>query len=159
MAPDQALNRTHVATLRTKVKKAALLTTAAVLFLAAFIVDVINWSVDIEWGWLNIARHGFVIGAFVVLYFLIESLWKRDQSPVKKIGFALVLTVVVGATGALLSLVAPVSFEAKNNLLLPADFGAILLANVYGVVFGSTMLLVLLILRDIILAKRKRGTQ
>lgn len=145
--------------LRTKLKKAALISIASVLFVAVFVVDVINWSVDIDWGWLNAARHVFMAGAFLALYFLIESLWQRDQSPVKKLGFCLILTIPVGIGVALLSLALSNSFDMKNNALVPSGFDAVIGANVFGVVIGSTMLIVALILRDLVLARRRKGTR
>ena len=146
-------------TLKRKLKKAALLSICAVLFGAVFVVDVVNWSVDIEWGWLNAARHIFMAGAFVALYFLLESLWKREQSAVKKLGFGLILVVPVGLGVGLLSFALSNSFEVKNEALIPTGFDAVIFANVFGVVVGSTMLIVGLILRDLILARRRKGSR
>ena len=140
-------------------KKAFLLTTTGALFLVVFIIDVVNWSAELDAAWLTIARQAFMAAAFVLLYFLIESLWKRDQSPVKKLGFALVLTLVVGLTAGALSFLTAGTFEAKSYQLVPSGFDSIFLANASGVVFGVTSVLVLLILRDIILAKRRKGAR
>ena len=148
-----------MASLRTKLKKAFFLISTASLFLVVFVIDVVNWSAELDTPWLNLARELFLAGAFVLLFFLIASLWKRDQSSVKKLGFALVLTLVVGVTAGMLSLLTSGTFEAKNYQLLPSGFDAILVANIFGVVFGTTAILILLILRDIILAKRRRGTR
>ena len=148
-----------MATLKTRIKKVFLITIAAALFIAVFIIDVINWSVTLDAPWLTVARHVCMIGAFTASFLLIDSLWKRDYSPVKKLGFTLVVTLVIGIAALLLSLVFSGSFDAKNYSLIPSGFDALLIANIYGVVFGSTMLLVILILRDVILSKRKRGTR
>jgi sigma-B regulation protein RsbU (phosphoserine phosphatase) len=148
-----------LATFRKKLKKAFLLIGSAALFIAVFVIDVVNWSADLDTPLLNVSRDVFVIAGFIFLYFLIESLWKRDQSPVKKLGFALILTLVVGIAALLLSLATSASFEAKGESLIPSGFDAILLANLYGVVIGSTVLLMLLILRDIIMVRRKKGTR
>jgi serine phosphatase RsbU (regulator of sigma subunit) len=148
----------ELSALRKKLKKAALISIAGVLFAAVFTIDVINWSVDIDWGWLNAARQVFMAGAFLALYILIESLWKREQSPVKKLGFGMVLVVPVVIGVSLLSLVISDSFDVKNNTLIPTGFTAVASANIYGVVLGSTMLLVGMILRDLILVRRKKGT-
>ncbi len=145
-------------TVRTKLKKVFLVGASLLCFLAAFIFDVINWSVTIDADWLKIIRDLVVLMGFVLLYFFVESMWKRGQSPVKKLGFALVLTLVVGAGIGLLSFVASADFDAKNYALYPLQFASIVLANIYGVVLGTTALIVLLLLRDIILAKRKKGT-
>ena len=148
-----------MATFRKNIKKLFLATASGAAFLLAFIYDVINWSVNVDAGWLGFFRDVIVIVGFVLLYFLIESLWKREQSPVKKLGFALVLTLVVAASTGLLSLLATAGFDAKNYNLIPLEFGSIVLANLYGVVLGSMALIVLLLLRDIALAKRRKGTQ
>jgi phosphoserine phosphatase RsbU/P len=146
-------------TLKKKLKKAALLSICSVLFIAVFAIDVVNWSVDIEWGWLNAARHVFMAGAFVALYFLLESLWKREQSPVKKLGFGLILLVPVGVGVGLLSFAVSNAFDVKNNTLIPSGFDAVIVANVFGVVLGSTMLIVGLILRDLIMSRRRKGSR
>ncbi|MBI3363470.1 MAG: hypothetical protein HY033_01015 [Ignavibacteriae bacterium] len=145
--------------LKTKLKKAFLLTTTVILFVVVFVIDVVNWSAELDAPWLNIARQTFLAGAFLLFYFLMESLWKRDQNPVKKLGFALVLTLVVGLTAGMLAFLSGGSFEAKSYQLLPSGFDSIFVANAYGVVLGATAVLVLLILRDIILAKRRRGAR
>ena len=145
--------------LRTKLKKAFLLTATGALFCVVFVIDVVNWSAELDTAWLTIARQVFMAAAFILLFFLMETLWRRDQGPVKKLGFALVLTLVVGLTAGMLSFLSGGSFEAKSYQLVPSGFDSILVANVYGVVFGATAVLVLLVLRDIILAKRRRGTR
>ncbi|MBI3766390.1 MAG: GAF domain-containing protein, partial [Ignavibacteriales bacterium] len=147
-----------MATIQTKLKKAFLIAASTTLLVIVFILDIIRKSVGTEGGLLMIIREFMVIGAFGVLYIFIESLWQREQSPAKKLGFALVLTLVIGTASSLLFLISPSGFDVKNYSLIPLGYDSIIWANIYGVVLGITMLIVLLIMRDIIFSKRRRGT-
>ena len=149
----------HVSPLRSKLKKALLLSGVAFFFLAKFGVDIITTTGGFEAGWLDAARQIFVIAGFASLYFLIESSWKREQGPVRKLGFALVLMLVVGAATLSLSLVTSDGFDIKSLALTPLGFDSVVLANMYGVVLGTLNIIVLLLLRDIILSKRKKGSR
>jgi phosphoserine phosphatase RsbU/P len=146
-------------TLFKKIKKALLITVSGVMFLLAFIFDVVNWSVHYDAAWLGVVRDLMVISAFVIVYFLVESLWKREQSLVKKLGFTLVLMLLVSATAGLLSFGASTDFDSKNYSLVPLGFDSIILSSIFGVVLGITIIIVLLQLRDIVLAKRRKGTR
>jgi len=148
-----------VTALRKKFTKALLIGIAGVLLFIVFIADVIRRSVDIDVGWILLIREILIIVAFLFFYFLLESLWKRDQTPSKKLGFALVLSLGVGTASVLLFFIAPSGFEVKNLTLLPLGFDSIVWSNIYGVVLGVTMLVVLLILRDILYSKRRKGTK
>jgi sigma-B regulation protein RsbU (phosphoserine phosphatase) len=144
---------------RAKLKKAVLIVAAAGSFLIVFLIDVIRWSADINGAWLGVTRHLFVIVAFGALYILVELLWKRDQSTVRKLGFILVVALIVGVMSILLGIMSEGSFDAKNQDLLASGFDGILVANLFGVVLGSTMVLVLLTIRDILYARRRQGTR
>ncbi len=149
----------NVSHLRSKLKKALLLAGVCFFFLAKFGVDIITTTGGFEAGWLDVARQLFAVAGFISLYFLIESSWKREQGPVRKLGFALVLTLVVGAATLCLSLVTSDGFDTKGMTLTPLGFDAVVLSNMYGVVIGTLNIIILLILRDIILSKRKKGTR
>lgn len=140
-----------------RVKKTILLVSALVLLLGVFLIDVVRKSVALEGGIVVIIRDLGVIVALVLFYFFIESAWRRDQSPVKKLGFALVMALTLVLTMASLSILSSADFEAKSLNLIPQEFEALLLANILGVIAGVFTLLLLLILRDIALAKRKKG--
>ena len=144
---------------RTKFAKLLLLIASGGLLLVVFIIDIIQRSVDIEIGWITVVRHVLVLIAFALFYFFLESLWGREQSPAKKLGFALVLALVVGVGTVLLSLVTTNNFDIKNYLVIPLDFETVLWANIYGVVIGCTMVLMLLLIRDIIFSKRRKSTR
>lgn len=148
-----------MASFRTKLKKAFLISVASAMLLVVFILDVIRRSVEIDIGWVLFVRDIIILAAFLIFYLLIESLWKREQTPAKKLGFAIVVTLVVGIASGVLYFLRPSGFEVKNLELIPLGFDSVVWANIYGIVFGITMLVVLLILRDIIFSKRKKGTK
>jgi phosphoserine phosphatase RsbU/P len=150
-----------LATFRDKIKKAFYLIAYSVLLLGIFIIDVIrgNGAIDIEGGAVSLFRDILVLGAFGCFYLLLENLWRREQGPAKKLGLILVLMLVVVTASGLLSLVPSGGFDAKNDVLIPNEFDSVVFANVFGVVLGTTMLIVLLTLRDIILWKRRKSTK
>ncbi len=144
---------------RSRFKKLLLLTTSGILFVAKFVVDVVASKLDVELGALTILQALLVAGAFLSLYFYIETVWRRDQNVVRKLGFALVLTLVVGLAGLTLYGVSSTGFEIKNETALPEGFESVVFANIYAVVFGTTSLFILLTLRDIIMSKRRKETK
>ncbi len=144
---------------RSRVKRALFLTISAILLFAVFLTDIIRRSVDIDAGWISFLRNMVVIAAFILLYFLIEGLWRRDQNPAQKLGFLLVVTIVIGTAILVLSLFPSSGFNVKNYMLIPLGFDSIVLANVFGAALGTLMLVMLLSLRDIIFSKRRKGTR
>ncbi len=144
---------------RIRLKKALLLSVSGFLFIAKFVVDVVASKLDVELGALTILQALLVVGAFLSLYFYIETVWRRDQNVVRKLGFALVLTLVVGLAGLALYGVSSTGFVIKNEVALPEGFESVVFANIYAVVFGTTSLFILLTLRDIIMSKRKKETK
>ncbi len=110
-------------------------------------------------GWFGIFHDIFVLLAYALFYLLIESLWKRDQNPVKKLGFGLVLAIVVGVATIVLAFLPTSDFDTKGGALIPLGFDSVVMANLFGVLIGATMIVVLLIVRDIILSKRRKGTK
>src|SRR5437016_2841106 len=145
--------------LRTNIAKALVITASAVLLICAFIFDIVERSIGSYGGWLTYLREIIVLAAFILFYLFIESLWKRDQGPAKKLGFALVLSLVVMAGAVMLSFVPSSGFEAKNFILSPLDFDAIVWANVFSIVIGTTSVIILMLIRDIIFSKRRKGTR
>ncbi len=148
-----------MASFGTKLRKAVLLSTASLLLLLVFIVDVIRKNVAVDIGWITFLRSVAVLVAFLILYVMIESRWGRQQSPAKKLGFALVVALAIGVASGVMMIVRPSGFDIKNGQILPLGFDSIVWANIFGVVLGAMMLVVLLILRDIILSKRRKGTR
>jgi len=148
-----------VAKFRKKIKNVFLMGSGSTLLLLVFLSDVaFRRGGEIGVGWITLLRNLFVLVAFLEFYVVIESLWQSGQNITKKLGFALVLTIVVGAASSLLFIVQPSGFDIKNYSLIPLGFDSIVWANIYGVVLSMTMLVMLLILRDIIFSRRRKGT-
>ena len=110
-------------------------------------------------GAFTILQSLLVAGAFLSLYFFIGTVWSRGQNVVRKLGFGLVLTLVVGLAGMTLYGISSTGFEIKNDTALPEAFESVVFANLYAVVFGTTALFILLILRDVIMSKRRKETK
>jgi serine phosphatase RsbU (regulator of sigma subunit) len=142
-----------------KLKKLFLLGLSGLFLFVVFLLDVVRKSIETEVVWLSILRHILVIAAFILFYFYIEILWKRDQSPAKKLGFALVLSLIVGAAVTGLYLIPFSDFDVKNSMLIPLGFDSTLWSDIYGVILGATSIILLMLIRDIIFSKRKRGTK
>lgn len=133
-------------------------TTGFILFLV-FITDIVRQSVDIEIGWIVMLREILILVAFGALFLMLETMWKRDQTPSRKLGFALVLSLVAGTATSMLFIVSPSGFEVKNQYLLSLGFDSVLWSNVASVVLGVAMILILMIMRDILFSKRRKGTK
>jgi serine phosphatase RsbU (regulator of sigma subunit) len=128
---------------------------------AVFVIDVIrgHGDIDLEFGWLSMLRNILVIVAFGSFYFLLESLWRKDQGPAKKFGLIFVLMLVVAATSGAFSLLPTSGFDTKGSSEIPLGFDSIVIANIFGIVLGATTVITLLILRDIIFWKRRPSTR
>lgn len=142
-----------------KIRNTILLTGSALLFVAKFVLDVIVSKLDVEVGAFTVLQLALVAGAFLLLWFFLEKAWRRDGNAVRKLGFALVLTLAVGLAGLSLYGISSTGFEIKNDAALPEGFESVVFANLYAVVFGTTALFVLLTLRDIIMSKRRKETK
>ncbi|MBI5475423.1 MAG: SpoIIE family protein phosphatase, partial [Ignavibacteriales bacterium] len=142
-----------------KFKKALLLGISGIILFLIFIVDIIRQSVDIEIGWIVLMREILIIIAFFIFFLILESMWKREQTPSRKLGFALVLSLVAASATAMLFIISPSGFEVKNAYLLPLGFDSVVLANLASIVLGISMLMIFMILRDILFSKRRKGTK
>jgi len=142
-----------------KFRKALLIGIVSVLYVFVFIIDVIRRSVELDLGLILVIREIVIIISILISYILIESIWKREQKPSRKLGFAIVIAITIGTATGLLFLISPSGFELKVSTLLPLGFDSVVWANIYSIVMSITMLIMLLILRDIIFAKRRKETK
>ncbi|MGB6648677.1 MAG: hypothetical protein WBG01_09120, partial [Bacteroidota bacterium] len=73
------------------------------LILVKFTLDVIGKNIELGGLGFTLVREFMTLGAFVLLFLASETdIARRDQSPVKKLGFLLVATVVlILLTGAI----------------------------------------------------------
>jgi sigma-B regulation protein RsbU (phosphoserine phosphatase) len=146
-------------TFKTKITKAIMVVLSAGLLFVVFIFDSIRKSVELDVGWLFFLREVFVLTAFGFLYLFLETLWKRHQRPVKKLGFVMIIVFIVGTAATMLSVLSSSGFDVKGDTLVPLSFDSVVLANILGVVIGVTMLIVFLTIRDIIFIKQRKGTR
>ncbi len=132
---------------------------ALLLLLVVFVIDLVRKNVALEAGGLSVARDLMIIGAFVLLYFVLYiSAKKRTQSPMKKLGVMLIATLIVLllviGTGTSVNQ----QFDAKEYALLPLDYGTQFVATILCISLGAYTVLLLLILTDLVLYKRKKST-
>ncbi|HZY10907.1 MAG TPA: hypothetical protein VFF29_07100, partial [Bacteroidota bacterium] len=127
-----------MALLRTKITKAVLLLISSGLFLVVFIIDIVQRSVEIDFEIISYLRHLLIVITFLTFYFFLESLWQRQQGPAKKLGFVLVLSLIVGAASLFLSMLPTSGFDVKNYSLNPLGFDVIVWANIFSIVLGIT---------------------
>jgi serine phosphatase RsbU (regulator of sigma subunit) len=142
-----------------RLKKLLLVSASAVCFVAHVILDVVLSAVDLGFGWIAFLQTGILVAGFLLMYFFIRSQWRRDQGPVRKLGLALVLSLIVGWSWLVLALTSGAVYDVKGDNLIPQNFETIVTANLYGVAGGLMAILILLILRDVILARRRKGTR
>ncbi len=144
---------------RTRLKKAFLLLVSNGLLIIVFVGDLIRRSLDDTTGWVSVIHGIFVLVAYVSLYLLIEAIWRRNQNPVKKLGFGLVLGIVIGSITAMLSYVPTSDFDLKASMLIPLGFDSIVVANIFSLILGTTMIVTFMIIRDIMFWKRRKVTR
>jgi hypothetical protein len=130
------------------------------LLLLVLILDVIRKTVDLDVGGIGFVRNLMIIGAFVLPYLLLElTISLRDQSPVKRMGLTLVAVMVVMGIAVAGVFVLDSGFDTKNFLLLPLGYGTLFLATGLSIILGVFAVTVLRFLRDLLLFKRRKGTQ
>ena len=130
------------------------------LLLIVLIIDVIRKSVDLDIGGIGLLRSGLIVGAFGLLYLLLELVIPlKDQSPVKRMGLTLIGSVAMSIIGMGGSIMLEGGFDSKDYRLLPLGYGSLFTATLVSVAFGLFAVGVLRLLRDLALYKRKRGTQ
>jgi phosphoserine phosphatase RsbU/P len=130
------------------------------LLLLVLILDVIRKTVDLEIAGLAFVRDLMVIGAFILAYLFLElTLSLRDQSPVKRMGLSLVAAVVILGTVVAGVFLLDGGFDSKNLMLLPLGYGTLFFATFVSIFLGLFSVGLLRLISDLILFKRKKGTQ
>lgn len=132
---------------------------ALLLLLIVFVIDLIRKNVALEAGGVSFARDLMIIGAFVLLYLVLHiSTQRRAQSPMKKLGVMLIATLIILLLVIGVGTSINQQFDAKEYALLPLDYGTQFIATILGISLGAYTVLLLLILTDLVLYKRKRST-
>ena len=132
-----------------RLKKIIAIAIPSVIFPVVFVYDVIRANVDLELTSVSLIREIAIVAAFYAIYYVIRT----RKTPLKKgipreIGRLLVLTFAVLVIAGMTSLV-------------PGPQGALaaFLATVTSVILGSASIVTLLVAKDLILYKRRRGTK
>ena len=130
------------------------------LLVLVLIIDVIRKSVDLDIAGIGILRSFLIMGAFTLLYLLLELvLPMKDQSPVKRMGLTLIASVVMLVIGIGGSVMLEGAFDSKDYRLLPLGYGSLFTATLVSTAFGLFSVAVVRLLRDLALYKRRRGTR
>jgi phosphoserine phosphatase RsbU/P len=129
---------------------------AFVLILVKFTIDVIGKNVELEIGGLSLFRELTVIGAFALLYKIFERTGdRRDETPIRKLGLALIATAVLTVAALGLLALGVEGFDAKNLSLVPLDYPTVFVGSLVAVAFGLYGVMVFRLLRDLTLTNRK----
>ncbi|MBF8247537.1 MAG: protein serine/threonine phosphatase with GAF(s) sensor(s), partial [Bacteroidetes bacterium] len=142
-------------------KKIILVAIPPILFLLVFAYDIIRARVNLEIGWLDVAREAFVIVAFVLIYFFMESS-RADvkQAATKDVGRLLIVCAVVLSIVALIGHVGPgTSNQDGEQTGYSTSAMNIFLSMMLGLCLGWVSLRSLLTIKELVLFKRKKGTK
>ncbi len=131
------------------------LITGFTLFLVGLILDVISKNVGPVFAQVDLIK----IGAFVPFYFYIQSYWKRESVPLKRLTAILILGTIVLGISLLLTVAIGIEFEFKASSLIPNNYSTIFISNALAVIIGVAAILFILLLRDILIYKPRRYTK
>ncbi|MFN0157946.1 MAG: PP2C family protein-serine/threonine phosphatase [Bacteroidota bacterium] len=132
---------------------------AVFLLVIVFAIDLVRKNVELDIGGLSVTRDAMIIGAFALVYFLLEtSLTRHQQTPIKKLGVAMIASALMILVGGGLGLTLNNGFDTKNYSLLPLDYPTQFAATFLSCAFGLFAVLVLQVLSDLVMYKRKRTT-
>src|SRR5512136_309427 len=88
---------------------------AFLLVLVKFTFDVITKNVDLDPNGLGLIREIVVLGAFTLVYVLINAMvLGRESSPVRKLGIILIVTGGMVVVSLVLGAFGVEGFDAKN---------------------------------------------
>lgn len=125
------------------------------LFLLGLIVDVISKNVGSVFAQVDLIK----IGVFVAFYLFIQSYWKRESIPLKRLTAILILGTVVLGISLLLSVALGTEFEFKGSSLIPTNYSTIFISNALGVIIGVAAIILILLLKDILIYKPRSYTK
>ncbi len=131
-----------------------------ILVLVVFLIDLARKNVELEIGGLGLIRNLMIIGGVALAIRILErNKFMRVDNPPRKLGVILIGTIIVAFVTLLLAFAGGGGFEAKEGLLMPLTYGSIFSATVMTLLLGVFSALVLVVLRDLVLYKRKAGTE
>ena len=143
-----------------KIRRVLFLGGAVIILLLVLAMDIIRKSVAFEFGGLDVLRDVLVFLPFLLLFLLLEAtVPSKNQTPMKSLGFLIVVTIVMVVWAIGLGVAVPNGFDAKSESLIPLDYGTLFVATILAVGFSIFSVLVMRFLRTLVLFKRKKGTQ
>jgi sigma-B regulation protein RsbU (phosphoserine phosphatase) len=143
-----------------KLRRILYIGTGLLLILVTFTIDVIRRNVELEIGGLSFIRDLLVLGVLLLVYLTLEQgQLYRGQNPIRKLGLAMVSVIVLVVVGGIMVSIGVDGFDTKNYTLLPLSYGTLFSASLVGVVFAIGTVVNIRLLRDLVMYKRKRGTQ
>ncbi|MGA9117624.1 MAG: GAF domain-containing SpoIIE family protein phosphatase [Bacteroidota bacterium] len=120
--------------------------------------DVVRRNVDLDIGWLGAVRDLMIIAALTLGSVSLDStLARRDATAVRRLAIALIATVVTGVLAVTIALSVDLAFDAKDFLLLPLNYQALFGATVISTALGLYAALLLRILVEFVLYKRRKA--
>ncbi len=132
---------------------------AALLLLIVFVMDLIRKNVALGIGGMSITRDLMSIAAMGMLYLVVQTtLRKRRHSPMKKLGIMLIATLLTLILIIAVGMSGTQQFESKEYALLPLDYGTLFIATLLSVCLGLYAVVLLILLGDLVLFKRNRGS-
>jgi serine phosphatase RsbU (regulator of sigma subunit) len=146
-----------------KFRKYIYIAGAVLCFVLVLVYDVVRKSVPLDSPSLVWFRHILTVTEFFLLYLFIDEVKdKSDKSPVRKLGFILLLVLgllLLFSVGSPSPFSGYNSFDQEGSVLVPKDYMVIFLASILDVAAGIMCILILLYIRDLIFIKRKQGTR
>ncbi|MEK9137332.1 MAG: hypothetical protein AAB393_09420, partial [Bacteroidota bacterium] len=143
-----------------KIRRVLYGVTIGVLLLLVLILDVIRKSVELDITGLGFIRDVMIIGVLGLVFLVLEAAGRnREDSPVKRMGAVLVVSVIMIVVGIGGSFMVGNGFDSKNSMLLPLDYGTLFTATILGVAFGVFAVVMIRFLRDLALYKMRKGAR
>ncbi len=143
-----------------KIRKLLTLFGSILLFGGVFVIDAAMKSLDADLGNFTAVRGGMVILAFVLGTLYIETLRKENQlTMLQRIGRIAAWAGIFVVLSIASSVLRFNEFETRAFKLFPRDYITILFSTVLSIAAGIVSAMTMLIIKDMLLYKRKKGTQ
>lgn len=141
-----------------RLRKILYIVSAIVLFLVVYVVDVIQSTVNLENITVDIAREFVLLIAFMFLFFYLRSTRiEKRENRTKELGKLLVTSVILIFLSIAASYLPILQFVEKNNFQVPANVLTALSVSFLSIILGILTILILLVVMDLVLHKRKKA--
>ncbi|MBM4161765.1 MAG: GAF domain-containing protein [Ignavibacteria bacterium] len=143
-----------------RLKKTIFTLSAALIFLAVFVFDVVRTTAGQEFGWWQYLREGSVFVAFLLLFLFVHaSRTSRPLAVPKNIGRLLAYSFAIVVLMASLMFISRAPADAGGMNQTAQGALQILTSSIVVVSLGLFSISALLTIRELVLYKRKRGTK